>query len=299
MKIPEQAFSTPILLLLYNRPEHTKQLINTLRKIKPIKIYVSADGPNDKKPEDNARCEETRNMVKSIDWECNVTTLYQHKNLGCANGVSTAINWFFEQEEEGIILEDDIQPSISFFSFCEELLEKYRMDSRVMMISAINESYSYDIDNSSYFFSIYPNCWGWATWRRAWKYYDHSMEKWKGLRDTNWISDKVKHPKIYKRYRGVFELVSENKLDSWAYRWVFANFCQAGLTIIPTKNLAKNIGFGTDSTHTNNPQDSEAYLVANEIDLPLVHPECLHIIEKFPVLTPYNKLKKKLANHFK
>jgi hypothetical protein len=168
--------NTPVLFLIFNRPNTTEQVFEAIAKAKPRCLFVAADGPRTDKEGEAEKCQAVRDIIKRVDWDCEVKTLFREQNLGCKEAVSSAITWFFEQVEEGIILEDDCLPSDSFFSFCAELLEKYRDDKRIMMISGDNFQDGIQRGDASYYFSSVPWIWGWATWRRAWRLYDREMQ---------------------------------------------------------------------------------------------------------------------------
>ena len=156
-----------VLFLVFNRPRYTRQVFECIRNAKPERLYVAADGPRSDRAEEESLCEEVRSIATNVDWPCNLKVLFQDTNLGCRLGVSNGINWFFEHEEEGIIIQDDILPSPGFFVFCETMLELYRNDERIMMITGTN--YHPVAGDKDFFFSQYFSIWGWATWRRAWK----------------------------------------------------------------------------------------------------------------------------------
>ncbi|MBI5417412.1 glycosyltransferase family 2 protein [Candidatus Poribacteria bacterium] len=243
-------FKTPILFIIFNRPESTQKVFNEIRKIKPQKFYITADGPRENMPEDLQRCEKTRNIIKQIDWDCEVFTNFRDKNLGCKIAVSSGINWFFENVEEGLILEDDTLPHPTFFPFCEKLLEKYRYDNRIMMISGDNFQFGKKRTDYSYYFSRYTLIWGWATWRRAWQYYDVNIKLWTEIKNGDWLYDifSTKNETIYWSY--IFEKIYIGEINTWDYQWSFACWIQNGFTIIPNVNLVSNIGFGDLATHT-------------------------------------------------
>ena len=159
---------SPVLFLVFNRPETTRRVFEAIRTAKPSRLYIAADGPRLEREGERANCEEVRKIALEVDWECDVKTLFRDENLGCKRAVSEGISWFFEHEDEGIILEDDCLPDRSFFSFCKDLLERYRHDTRIMVISGVNFQQGRKRTEYSYYFSIYPHCWGWATWRSAW-----------------------------------------------------------------------------------------------------------------------------------
>lgn len=247
--------SIPILFLTFKRPNTTQQVLDSIRLYKPERIYIASDSHRPNQLGEQEKVEATRRLViDEIDWPCDIKTLFQNKNLGCRVGVSTAIDWFFEHESEGIILEDDCVPDISFYSYVDELLTCYRNDKRVMSISGHNFNFNSYINVNStnkYAFSRYHHCWGWATWKRAWQYYDREMRTWPQLRDSNWLLSIGDGNLFFKDYwTYIFERAYQNKIDSWAYRWLFSCWSQSGLSILSTSSLIQNIGFGTDATHT-------------------------------------------------
>lgn len=240
---------TPILFLIFNRPDTTKQVFKQIREAKPSHLFIAADGPREDKHEEKEKCEETRKIVENIDWACDVKRLYRKENLGCKLAVSSAIDWFFENVEEGIILEDDCFPDLSFFTFCEKLLERYRTEEKVMMISGTNLLGTWKPEIQSYHFSYFGGIWGWATWKRAWSYYDPQMKKW----GNSQIRESIKKliPKEqYSSREYHFEKTYQGEIDTWDYQWSFTRLSHAGLSIIPSKNLIANIGFRSDATHT-------------------------------------------------
>lgn len=243
-------FNTPILFLLYNRPGNTKRVFEVLREVKPNRLYIACDGPKIGRLDDSNRVAEVREIVSSVDWSCEVKSLFRKSNLGCKVAVEQAITWFFDYEHCGIILEDDCLPNKSFFSFCEELLQKYQHDDRVFAITGDNFQKGRQFGNSSYYFSRYVHVWGWATWRRAWKHYDPDLSFWpifkKSQEWENQFSEKLEK----KYWEMIFNRVYRNEINTWDYYWVGSVWKQGGLTATPNQNLVSNIGFGKDSTHT-------------------------------------------------
>ncbi len=166
---------SPVLFLVFNRPDSTRKVFDAIRSARPPKLYITADGPRPDRPAEAKLCSEVRAIASAVDWPCEVKTLFRESNLGCKAGVSSGITWFFSHEDEGIILEDDVLPVPTFFNFCDEMLERYRDDARVSMISGCNLISNHFSPKQSYFFSRYNLIWGWATWRRAWQHYDVAM----------------------------------------------------------------------------------------------------------------------------
>lgn len=263
----------PVLFLVFNRPGTTAQVFEAIREARPARLYVAADGPRADRPGEAERCEEARRIATQVDWPCEVKTLFRDHNLGCRVGVSMALDWFFEQEEEGIVLEDDCVPSQSFFPYCAELLERYRHDERVMCVSGDNFQLGREVTQFSYYFSRYMHCWGWATWRRAWKLYDREMALWRAFRDGEGLKAWSAGDERFEKYwLAIFDSTSKGAFDSWAYRFLFTCWAHHGLTCLPQKNLVSNIGFSADATHTSNPAGREANLPKQEISFPLRHP---------------------------
>jgi len=242
------ALSTPILFIVFNRPDTTEQVFEAIRKAKPSRLYIAADGFRPNKTNEEKLCLDTRAITEKINWECEIKTLFQEKNLGCKHGVSTAINWFFDHEEQGIILEDDVIPHPIFFKYCETMLERYKDNQAIMMITGFNPLGS-EVKSNDYFFSNIPNIWGWATWKSRWQYFDVSIQEWPSL-DTKNHMKQFMPKKLINSYETAFERVKSGNLDTWDYQWTFAIFKNKGLTIKSYANLITNIGIvGTHSTH--------------------------------------------------
>lgn len=240
-------FKTAILFLIYKRLDTTQKVFERIRRVKPSKLYIAGDGPkNDSEIE---RIKNTRDYVlKNIDWQCNVNTLFRENNLGCKYNISDAITWFFQNEKEGIILEDDCLPHISFFKYCEELLERYKDNKKIGMISGDNFQNGIKRGEYDYYFSIYNNTWGWASWKDRWEKYDVELTTFK---NPLFIENLFKYNNKAKRYWiKIFNMMKENKIDSWAYQWTFTMWANNWLTIIPNVNLISNIGTSLDSKHT-------------------------------------------------
>lgn len=267
----KRSLTTPVLFLIFNRPDTTQQVFNEIRKAQPKQLFVAADGPRQDRPDDIENCKKVREIIQQIDWDCNVSTLLREGNLGCKKAISSAIDWFFSQVDEGIILEDDCVPDQSFFPFCQELLERYRHDSRVMMISGDNFQFGKRRTEYSYYFSRYAHIWGWATWKRAWNYFDISMKLWPVIRDGNWLDAILDDAKAVKYWTHCFDNTFTGKMNTWDYQWVLTCWIQRGLSIIPEQNLITNIGFNQSGTHTLGKSIFSKLPVTN-IKFPLIHP---------------------------
>ncbi len=247
----------PILFLIFNRPNLAQQVFACIREAQPEQLFVAADGPRDNRLGEAEKCEQARRIIEAVDWDCKVLTLFREKNLGCKKAVSSAIDWFFEHVEEGIILEDDCLPHPDFFTFCESLLDRYDKDTRVSVITGNNFQEGRKRGAAAYYFSKYNHCWGWATWRRAWRHNDLTLTfwpEWKG--STSWARHMP--DRIERRYwTDIFDSMYRNEIDSWAYPWTCNVWYQGGLTATPNVNLVTNIGFGPDGTHTVASEDQE------------------------------------------
>ncbi len=238
--------NTPVLFIIFNRPQYTKQVFEVIRSVKPTKLFVAADGPRTDKEDDVRLCQEARNVI-NVDWECEVLTLYREKNLGCKQAVGSALTWFFKHIEEGIILEDDCLPNASFFEFTSLMLERYKNDNRVGMITGSNllESESRD----TYYFTQTTYIWGWATWRRAWNKWDVEMKQWPSLKNKGFAKEVFKDKNVAGFFSDYFDMAYDGRANTWDIQWLFASVLHKQLCIVPSKNLVTNIG--VYGTHTN------------------------------------------------
>ncbi len=267
------AFSTPVLFLIFKRKEITVRSFAAIRAIRPAQLFIAADGGRD--DAEQCRCEETRKAVCAmIDWECEVKTLFREKNLGCREAVSSAISWFFEQVEAGIILEEDCLANNSFFGYCEELLERYRDDTRIMSIAGTNLQNGIKRGSADYYFSIMGECWGWATWRRAWALYDGAMACYEEFRDRKIIHSILQYDHMIKYWAEMLENVYTGRTSSWATIWVYSLWINNGLCIKPNFNMISNIGFDSESTHCADPDSPLANLVTETLVLKK-HPDII------------------------
>jgi len=243
-------FKTPILFLIFNRPDTTERVFQNIREIQPRQLFISADGPRPDKKDEQNKCEEARNIIKKIDWMCELKTNFSEKNLGCRVAVSSGIDWFFSKVSEGIILEDDCLPDLSFFHFCETLLEYYRTDKRIMQVSGVNFQDGKRYGTGSYYYSAFNHVWGWATWKRAWDLYDVNMKSYPEYLQQGLLHQLFPDPAIRSYWKKKFDLVFKHRKDTWDFQWQYASTINHGLSIIPNKNLITNIGFDTNATHT-------------------------------------------------
>jgi len=206
-----------------------------------------------------------------VDWDCDVRRNYADANMGLADRVASGLTWAFEQVESAIILEDDCVPHPTFFRFCTELLERYADDTRIMAIAGDNFQFGERAAEYSYYFSRYPHCWGWATWRRAWRHYDHTMAAWPRARERRLLDGVLGSKSASRDWTRIFDGTYSRRVNSWANRWTLACWLQSGLTILPAVNLVSNIGFGSHGTHTRD-RSPFSDIAVQPIAFPLAHP---------------------------
>ena len=247
------SMNTPLLLIAWRRPHTLRQVINAIRPIAPSRLFVACDGPNPDRFGEPEKVAATRAVIENeIDWPCQIERLYSDVNQGCSVGPIRAITWFFEHVEEGIILEDDCVPHPDFIPFCTTLLEYYRYDTRVWCISGNNFQKGQWRGDGSYYFSRYNHCWGWASWRRCWNYYDSNLNSWPILRDSGLLESIFEDPSERTFWRAIWQrtYLKSVPITWWDYQWTFTCLSNCGLTVLPNRNLISNVGFGEDATHT-------------------------------------------------
>lgn len=259
-----------VIFIIFNRPETTRKVFEAIRKAKPPKLLVIADGPRQDHVDDFDKCKETRNII-NVDWKCEVLFNYADENIGCKHRIAGGLDWAFEQVEEAIILEDDCLPDPTFFRFCDEMLEHYRDDTRIAMISGDNFQFNKKRTDYSYYFSRYPHIWGWATWRRSWINYDIDMKLWPEVRDGRWLEDILKSKAGVWYWRYIFNSVFNGKSDSWGYPYTFSCWKRSEVSILPNVNTVSNIGSGADALHTKD-VDKYSNMDTEEVKFPLSHP---------------------------
>lgn len=263
--------SLAVIFMIFNRPDHTRQVFETIRAAAPSKLLVIADGPRANKPGDAENCAAARAIIEGVDWECEVQTNYSETNLGCRLRIASGLTWAFELVDKAIILEDDCVPSASFFPYCADLLDYYESDERVMMISGDNHLLGRAQTADSYHFSRYPHVWGWATWRRAWAKYDLNMTNWPEIRDRKLFDQYVRKGGERFWWESVFQSAYEGNVATWDFQWTYSIWANSGLCITPARNLVRNIGVHPEAT-TQRRDSVYSSLGAEELDLPLKHP---------------------------
>ena len=261
----------PILVLAFNRADHVAEAMKTIRDYQPDRLYLECDGPRAHKQGEKEAVEATRKaMLDAVGWPCEVKTLFREENLGCAKAVYSAISWFFDNEEFGVIVEDDMVIGVDYFRLCEELLPRYANEEKIMTIQAMNKSHRSDINNT-YVYSWRGGCWGWATWRRAWKKMDMSMSalptlsRWKILRKFGVLPGLDLMRNYWAGYKHL------DTFSSWAYRWSLSIQANNGLSIVPGVNLAKNIGTDGGAHYDEHDEDPYKNLPIGHLKWPLVY----------------------------
>lgn len=284
------SLSTPVLLIIFNRTKTLMKVFDAIRAVKPSRLYIAADGPRADRPDDVIKCAEARRVATAVDWECEVKMLFRDTNRGCGRSIADAITWMFETETEGIILEDDCVPTSDFFSFCTELLERYRHDKRIMGIGGNNfiEPHLRD-DDYSYYFSCHNYIWGWATWKRAWKLFDYDTSLYREICEKRYIEDCFNS--IYEKeyYNWVFNRTfGSGQTGIWDYQWELALIIHSGLTIVPNRNLVVNMGFDDEATHTTGVSAIPGWRHESML-FPLRHPEFV-LVDKKRDMRFFNKI---------
>lgn len=269
--IAETGFGTPVVLIVFNRPEHARATLQAISQIKPRTLFVVADGPRPDHPEDMPSCRAARAVLDRVNWSCDIKTNFADQNLGCRRRISSGLDWVFAQVDRAIILEDDCIPDPSFFPYCEELLARYRDDNRVRTIAGSNFLFGKARNNWSYHFSDFHDIWGWATWRRSWDRVDIDMKRWPEVRDTGWLFDVLGDGGLARFWASRLERAYTGHIDSWAYPYLFSCWLDHSLSITPNCNLVGNFGVGQTATNTSR-QHRYMEQQTEAMGFPLVHP---------------------------
>ncbi len=280
---------TPVAFFIFKRPDVTEKVFREIARARPVKLFVVADGPRKNKPGEAEACAATRAIIDRVDWDCEVLTNYSDVNMGGPLRFPSGLDWVFENTEEAIILEDDCLPHPTFFRFCEEILERYRHDTRITMASGNNFLFGQLAVPFSYYFSHYALTWGWATWRRAWRNFDPDMKTWPEIRDGGWLEGLVEDKGIVKYWTPIFNAAQTKKKFHWDYGWIFSTLSQNALTVVPNVNLVVNIGFGSLASHTTDVNSPLAHMKTREMTFPLVHPPFVLRHRKADILTWKNR----------
>ncbi|HEY4246049.1 MAG TPA: hypothetical protein VGM64_04280 [Lacunisphaera sp.] len=270
--------TTPVIFLVFNRPALTRQVFARIRDARPPQLYVVADGPRPDRPGEAEKCAEVRRLIEEgIDWPCELIRDYSDVNLGCGKRVASGITNVFKRVEEAIILEDDCLPDPTFFPFCSELLEKYRNEPQVGLISGSHHQSEFSFGRDDYYFCRYGNIWGWATWKRAWQCFDYSMNDWSSWIREGKMNQLFAASEVREYWTKIWDDTAAGKYDTWDYQWTFCYMSRGMLGILPRTALIENIGFGPDATHTLQKEDSGS--IVGPMIFPLRHP--LHLKPDF------------------
>jgi hypothetical protein len=264
--------TTPVAFIIFNRPETTSKVFEAIRQAKPKKLFVIADGPRPNKPGEKEKCLETRSIVKQIDWDCEVHKNYSEFNLGCRNRVSSGLDWVFSNVEEAIILEDDCLPHPTFFRYCQELLERYKDNQKIIMISGNNVLHDYKYSSASYYFSEHIHIWGWATWKRVWSDYDVDMNDFLENNSKDFYAAHVNRKISIKYWQTILNDVYNKKIDTWDYQLQYFAWKNNHLAIVPANNLVVNLGFGLEATNTAHSGGHYSKMHLKSVTSPLIHP---------------------------
>lgn len=267
-----QIQKAPVAIFIFNRPENVSEVMKQIRSYKPKSLLIIADGPRQNRDGERELCEKARQEALNVDWDCEVHTNFSEVNLGCKQRLVSGLNWVFEIKESAIILEDDCVPHPSFFPYAQEMLDRFRDDTKIGMISGDNYLFDEVPVANSYYFSRYAHIWGWATWGRAWSLYDSEMSSWKSLSPQDksaWLNKHFDSPGERKHWLHAFKRVTEDHLDTWDYQWAFTMQNNSLLSVVPKHNLIGNIGIATGATHTTKP-NLESTAEVNGLNFPLI-----------------------------
>jgi hypothetical protein len=266
---------SPVALFIFRRPKETERVLAAVRVARPQRLLVVADGPRRDHPEDERRCVQTRRLFDDVGWPCEVQLEFADENLGCGRRMASGISWVFEQVEEAILLEDDCLAHPSFFQWCDEMLERYRTDTRVGHVAGTNFLGCFAPDDQSYFFSLRADVWGWASWRRAWRHYDFSASAWPEANRRGLIEKAAPGLGYARQLAPNLDAIRRGELDTWDYQWHLTMVLQRMLQVVPAQNLISNIGFSHEATHTRDVLSAGNNLPSGPLAFPLRHPSVM------------------------
>ncbi len=270
-------FDVPILIIAFNRPKETEILINEILKIKPRIIYFAVNCPRESVIEDIEKVSQVKSLNSRFSDYTQVKLLYSKKNSGARAGILSAIDWLFDNEDFGIIFEDDCIPDLSFFTYAQELLELYKNNQHIGMISGDNFSFNRLKIKNSYYFSKYFHIWGWATWRRAWKSYIRELPDTKEMQNVlNTLKMDVSEKEFWMKS---IVAAYQGKIDTWDLQWLYSNWFHNRIAVMPSVNLIKNIGFGEGATNTKDRNSPFGKMQVETLKFPLKHPKKIKINE--------------------
>lgn len=270
-----------VCLFIFNRPEMTQRVFDRIAESEPPRLYIVADGPREDVATDPDDCQAARAVTENVDWECDVHRNYASENFGLKKRFNTGLAWLFENEPEAIILEDDCVPHPDFFQFCDIMLDKYRNDERVWDVTGTNYLERWKPEKQSYHFSHIGGIWGWATWRRSWKEYDPDITLWENKEIRARLRDVLADEALCAYAETVYSRTYREVIDSWDYQWGFARQINSGLSVVPSKNLVSNIGFGDQATNTTDRDETFADVPTQQLAFPLNEPPCLAVDREY------------------
>lgn len=239
-----------VLFIIFKRADTTRRVFERIREAQPPRLYIAADGPRKDRPDEVEKCQAARKVVETIDWPCEVHRLYRDENLGCGKGVSSAITWFFEHEEQGVIIEDDVLPHCDFFKYSDEMLVRFKEDREVQLISGNNYFYDGYESEYSYYKSVMMNIWGWASWRRVWETYQFNVCIYPEEIICQRLNERFpKRTALY--YLEIYRKMCRMAVDTWDYQFFFNQVFNERYSIAPFINMVQNIGLDSiNATHT-------------------------------------------------
>lgn len=289
---------SPILLIAFNRYDTLIQVFEKVRKAEPSRLYIAVDGPREKNTKDKIAVEQVQSIIDLIDWPCDLRTRFLSNNLGCGKAPSSAISWAFETTDRLIVLEDDCVPSLSFFAFCDEMLEKYKDDTRIGIVSgrSMQENCKY-FGHYDYIFSYAAHTWGWATWKRCWSQYDLYMKDFPKFIEQGGCSSlytsRCKAFYANRKLHKAFCNIDNEVMHSWDLQWAYTRIKNGYLGIVPRINLIENVG-GGNGTHIDKEEPS-LMIKAGEISFPLAHPILVIPNYKYEFLDFILSIKRKMT----
>ncbi|MAJ30418.1 MAG: hemolytic protein HlpA-like protein [Gammaproteobacteria bacterium] len=291
----------PVAVIIFNRPDNTSQLLESLKLYKPENLYVISDGPRKNFESDKEKVAKSRKIFEKIDWKCEVFYNNSDSNLGCRERIISGLNWVFNKEEKAIILEDDCIPSKEFFDFMESMLNRYQTNKKISSVCGTTFLSDWKGEENSYLYSKYCNVWGWATWKDRWQKIDFDLVNLDKVKKTKFLKDYLGSFRAYVYWHWILNKVNDKKIDSWAYIWNFTNFVNEKLSIIPETNLLSNIGIGEDSSHTKSL--SYKYMPSNEsknkMTFPLKYPTNIILNTKYDLTVENTVFSKSIFNRLK
>jgi hypothetical protein len=278
--VPAAGLETPVVLLIYKRPETTQKVFEAIRQARPLTLLVVSNLPPAGNASHLAQCQAARAIVDTVDWPCQVYRQYADTYMSCKARISSGLDWVFDRVESAIILEDDCVPHPTFFGYCQELLQRYADDARVMAITGDSFGLPQRQRQYSYSFSRYTHFWGWATWRRAWQHYDVAMQLWPEFRQAGWLNEVVGDRAAPWWDKTLQDTYCDRK-DTWDYQWLFSSWVRGAHCIVPHVNLVSNLGFDAAAAHNRDPFDRRANLPVAPIELPLLHPPIVRVDQRY------------------